>query len=136
MEQLARVPFVPALRQAIDTKARDVGLCFAPGSYVHLLPNIAGFVGADHVAMLLAIELRKDAGISLAIDVGTNTEICLAVEGNLTSVSCASGPAFEGGHIKDGMRAASGAIERIQIKHGEVLYQTVDGAPPIGTSDD
>jgi len=132
VEQLARVPFVPALRQAIDTKARDVGLCFAPGSYIHLLPNIAGFVGADHVAMLLAIDLRKVVGISLAIDVGTNTEICLAVEGNLTSVSCASGPAFEGGHIKDGMRAASGAIERIQIKNSEVLYQTVDGAPPIG----
>ena len=132
VEQLARVPFVPALRQAIDTKARDVGLCFAPGSYIHLLPNIAGFVGADHVAMLLAIDLRKAVGISLAIDVGTNTEICLAVEGNLTSVSCASGPAFEGGHIKDGMRAASGAIERIQIKNGEVLYQTVDGVPPIG----
>lgn len=132
VEQLARVPFVPALRQAIDTKARDVGLRFAPGSYVHMLPNIAGFVGADHVAMLLAIDLRKTVGISLAIDIGTNTEICLAVEGNLTSVSCASGPAFEGGHIKDGMRAASGAIERIQIEHDEVLYQTVDGVPPIG----
>ena len=132
VKQLASVPFVPALHQAIDIKARDVGLRFADGSYIHLLPNIAGFVGADHVAMLLAIELKKAVGISLAIDIGTNTEICLAVEGNLTSVSCASGPAFEGGHIKYGMRAASGAIERIQIANGEVLYQTVDGAPPIG----
>lgn len=132
VEQLARVPFVPAIRQAVDTKARDVGLCLAPGSYVHLLPNIAGFVGADHVAMLLAIESSKAIGITLAIDIGTNTEICLAVDGKLTSVSCASGPAFEGGHIKDGMRAASGAIERIRIEHEEVFYQTVDGAPPIG----
>jgi uncharacterized 2Fe-2S/4Fe-4S cluster protein (DUF4445 family) len=132
VEQLARVPFVPALRQAFETKARDVGLNLAPGAYVCLLPNIAGFVGADHVAMILATGLRQANGISLAIDVGTNTEICLAVDGKLTSVSCASGPAFEGGHIKDGMRAANGAIERFQIVNGEVLYQTVDGAAPVG----
>jgi len=132
VEQLARVPFVPALQQAFETKARDVGLTIAPGAYICLLPNIAGFVGADHVAMILATGLRQSEGISLAVDIGTNTEICLAVDGILTSVSCASGPAFEGGHIKDGMRAAKGAIERFKIENGEVLYQTVDGASPVG----
>jgi len=130
--QLAYTPFVPAVRQALDIKARDVGFHIAPGAYVHLLPNIAGFVGADHVAMLLATEVGRANGLSVALDIGTNTEVCLVSDGKMTSVSCASGPAFEGGHIKDGMRAASGAIERLQLVNDEVKYQTIDGTPPVG----
>ena len=68
----------------------------------------------------------------MAIDIGTNTEVSLIDNGNITSVSCASGPAFEGGHIKDGMRAASGAIERLRIENGRVEYQTIDELPPVG----
>jgi len=58
VRQLAVAPYVPAVRAALDVKAREVGLKLAPGAYVHLLPNIAGYVGADHVAMLLATGLR------------------------------------------------------------------------------
>jgi len=132
VRQLALSPFVPAASAAEDVKARDAGLHLAPGAYVHLLPNIAGFVGADHVAMLLATDAWKARGVTIAIDIGTNTEVSLAVAGRVTTVSCASGPAFEGGHIKDGMRAAPGAIERLRIADGGVQYQTVDGAPPVG----
>jgi len=132
VEQLAYAPFVPAVCEALDIKARDVGLHIAAGAYVHLLPNIAGFVGADHVAMLLATEVGQADGLSVALDIGTNTEVCLVSNGKMTSVSCASGPAFEGGHIKDGMRAASGAIERLRLINDEVKYQTIDGAPPVG----
>jgi uncharacterized 2Fe-2S/4Fe-4S cluster protein (DUF4445 family) len=132
VDQLANSPFVPAVSEAIDTKARDVGLKIAPGAYIHLLPNIAGFVGADHVAMLMATEVRQSDGLSIALDIGTNTEVCLASDGKMTSVSCASGPAFEGSHIKDGMRAANGAIERLQLVDNEVRYQTINGAPPVG----
>ena len=60
VRQLALSPFVPAVSRALDIKARDLGLRIAPGAYVHLLPNIAGFVGADHVAMLLATEAWQD----------------------------------------------------------------------------
>ncbi len=130
--QLAQSPFVPAVSGALDIKARDIGLHIAPGGYVHLLPNIAGFVGADHVAMLLATEVGQADGLSLALDIGTNTEACLVSDGKMTSVSCASGPAFEGGHIKDGMRAAEGAIEHFRMENGEVQFQTIDGAPPVG----
>ncbi len=132
VEQLARSPFVPAVSQALDIRARDVGLHFAPGAYVHLLPNIAGFVGADHVAMLLATEAGHSDGLRIALDIGTNTEVCLVSEGKMTSVSCASGPAFEGGHIKDGMRAASGAIERFRLENDELSYHTIDDASPVG----
>jgi uncharacterized 2Fe-2S/4Fe-4S cluster protein (DUF4445 family) len=132
VKQLGRAPYVPAASSAIDIKARDLGLNCGTGAYVHLLPNIAGFVGADHVAMLLAVEIQKKAGIVLAIDIGTNTEICLANQGVFTSLSTASGPAFEGAHIKHGMRAASGAIERFKIIGGQNEYQTIGDSPAVG----
>lgn len=132
VRQLALAPYVPAVASALDLRARDLGLRLAPGAYVHLLPNIAGYVGADHVAMLLATQVEEQRGVVLAIDIGTNTEICLANEGVLTSASCASGPAFEGAHIRHGMRAASGAIERLRLAEGSVEYQTIGGGPPVG----
>jgi uncharacterized 2Fe-2S/4Fe-4S cluster protein (DUF4445 family) len=132
VEQLARAPYVPALQVAFDVKARELGLRSAPGSYVHLLPNIAGYVGADHVAMILATGVAQMDGVVLALDIGTNTEVVLANRGRLTSLSCASGPAFEGAHIKHGMRAARGAIEHVRLLDGKLEYQTIDGAPPVG----
>lgn len=132
VDQLARAPYVPAVAGALDLKARELQLCIGRGAYVHLPPNIAGFVGADHVAMLLASGVTSDSGPILAIDIGTNTEVCLAANGCLTTASCASGPAFEGGHIRDGMRAAAGAIEHVEILENEVGLQVVDNAEPTG----
>ncbi len=130
--QLGAAPYVPAVHSAVDVKSREIGLRMAPGAYVHLLPNIAGFVGADHTAMILASGINEMNGIVLGIDIGTNTEICLNQRGKLTSLSCASGPAFEGAHIKHGMRAASGAIEHARFNNGRLQWQTIDNAPPIG----
>lgn len=132
VEQLALAPFLPAVSEALDIKARDTGLCIAPGAYVHLLPNIAGFVGADHVAMLLATEIWQAGAVALGLDIGTNTEVSLVGAGEIASVSCASGPAFEGAHIKNGMRAAPGAIERLRLVGDRVEYQTIGGVPPVG----
>jgi len=133
VDQLAVSPFVPAVQNSLDVKSRDIGLNIAPGAYIHLLPNIAGFVGADHVAMLLATErIWKDDDLVIALDIGTNTEVSLIDNGDITSVSCASGPAFEGAHIKDGMRATNGAIERLQLIGDEVKYQTIGKVPPVG----
>jgi uncharacterized 2Fe-2S/4Fe-4S cluster protein (DUF4445 family) len=132
VKQLALSPYVPSVSHAVDIKARDIGLTIAAGAYLHLLPNIAGFVGGDHVAMLLATEAYKAGKPVVAIDIGTNTEVSLIHNGKITSVSCASGPAFEGGHIKDGMRATDGAIEKVRILDGKVSYQTINDAPPVG----
>ena len=104
----------------------------APGGYIHLLPNIAGYVGADHTAVILSTGLWKTTKKILAIDVGTNTEISLASSGHIYSCSCASGPAFEGAHIKDGMRAAPGAIERVKILDNEVHFLSINNQPPVG----
>ena len=132
VQQLGLSPYVPAVRAAVDVKARDLGLLIAPGAYVHLLSNIAGYVGADHVAMLLAARIAEAKNTVLAVDIGTNTEICLKHRGRMTSVSCASGPAFEGAHIKFGMRAAPGSIEHVRLSGEKLEIQTIGGEPPIG----
>jgi uncharacterized 2Fe-2S/4Fe-4S cluster protein (DUF4445 family) len=131
--QLARAPFVPALVADLDIKAREIGLDVAPGAYLYMPPNIAGYVGADHVAMLIATAGEWTGKTMLALDIGTNTEISLVTAaGAITSLSCASGPAFEGYHIKDGTRATAGAIERVQVTPAEVHIQTIGGSAPIG----
>jgi uncharacterized 2Fe-2S/4Fe-4S cluster protein (DUF4445 family) len=132
VKQLAISPFVPAISQALEVRAGELGLNIAPGAYVHLLPNIAGFVGADHVSMLLATDAWQAKETTVALDIGTNTEVSLIYKGKIATTSCASGPAFEGGHIKYGMRAAAGAIERLRIDGDKIQYQTIDGAPPVG----
>ena len=132
VKQLGLAPYVPAVQSSVEIKAREIGLKIAPGAYVHVLPNIAGFVGADHVAMLLATRIDEADKTTLALDIGTNTEICLNHRGRLTSVSCASGPAFEGAHIKFGMRAAPGAIEHVRWTPDGLEIQTIGGETPVG----
>ena len=133
VRQLAVSPYVAATNAALDVKARNLGLNTAPGAYVHVLPCIGGFVGADHVAMILANRLDQTDHVALGLDIGTNTEIVLArPDKGLTSVSCASGPAFEGAHISDGMRAAVGAIEAVELTATGLSLRTVDDAPAIG----
>jgi uncharacterized 2Fe-2S/4Fe-4S cluster protein (DUF4445 family) len=108
-------PFTPALHRSLDVKARDLGLAVHPAANVHLLPIEAGFVGADNVGVLIAEEPYHRDEMALIIDVGTNGEMILGNRERLLSASCATGPAFEGAHIRFGMRAAPGAIERIRI---------------------
>ena len=132
VKQLGLAPYVPTVNESLNVKAREIGLKIAPGAYIRLLPNIAGYVGADHVAMLLATRLADTDITTLAIDIGTNTEICLNHKGKMTSVSCASGPAFEGAHIRFGMRAAPGAIEHVRLEKEHLEVQTIAGEAPVG----
>ncbi len=130
--QLGAAPYVPAISQPIDLLASDLGLKASPGAYAHFLPNIAGFVGGDHVAMILATGLQDLPGPVMGIDIGTNTEVALAHQGQLFTCSCASGPAFEGAHIHHGMRAASGAIERVRLNGSSIEVATIDDVPAVG----
>jgi uncharacterized 2Fe-2S/4Fe-4S cluster protein (DUF4445 family) len=104
------------------------------GAYVHVLPCVRGFVGADHVAMILASHLDRKPHVAVGVDIGTNTEIGLVRPDRmtLTAASCASGPAFEGAHISNGMRAATGAIEVVRIGTDGVSVKTVGNAAPVG----
>ena len=123
---------MPAVSEPLSFPASQVGLELALGGFIQLLPNIAGYVGADHVAVILATRLWVASQPSIAIDIGTNTKISLAVDRRLYSCSCASGSAFEGAHIHDGMCAAPGAIERVQLIHDDIRIYTIGDQPPVG----
>ena len=109
VEQLARAPYIPAKSGPVRVCAQDLGLRVAPCAEVYFLPNIGGFVGGDHVAMILAGRIHESQEVVLGLDIGTNTEIVLRVGGRLLSCSCPSGPVFEGAHISCGMKAVQGA---------------------------
>lgn len=120
---LAVSPYIPVVREALYLPSTLYG------KKMFILPVIAGFVGADTVADLVAYPLGKK--ITLLIDIGTNCEVILGNEEKILACSTAAGPAFEGAHIKHGTRAAPGAIEQIDISE-EVTLSTIDDEPPLG----
>lgn len=129
--QLAVAPFVPAVYAPMELDTKELGINMASGARIFSPGNIAGFVGADHVSMLLSSGILGAKKTILAIDIGTNTEMTLKTRGRYFCCSCASGPAFEGAHLQDGMRAAAGAIERVLID-SEVIVNVIDDVAPIG----
>jgi len=127
-------PYPAGLGRPYDFRARDLGIGINPSGSIHVLPNVAGFVGADAIADILAAKLHEKERLTLLMDVGTNTEVMLGNRDGIWSCSTASGPAFEGAHISCGMRAASGAIEKVKItEDGDVVsYKTIDDEKPRG----
>jgi uncharacterized 2Fe-2S/4Fe-4S cluster protein (DUF4445 family) len=112
---LGLAPYVPAIHKALDLKARELGLNINPSANVHVLPTIASFIGADTSGVLIAEEPYNQDENWLIIDVGTNAELVLGNRHGLVCTSTPTGPALEGAHIEYGMRAAPGAIERVEI---------------------
>ena len=113
--ELGGAPFALATDAALDLNARELDLVVNSGATVYVLPCIAGHVGADAAAMVLAEEPHLLEEASLVVDVGTNAEIVLGNRDRLLACSSPTGPAFEGAQISCGQRAAAGAIERIRI---------------------
>lgn len=114
--ELGSAPFALATDAALDLTAAELGLEINPGATVYVLPCIAGHVGADAAAMILAEEPYLLEKVSLIVDVGTNAEIVLGNRDHLLACSSPTGPAFEGAQISCGQRAAPGAIERVRIE--------------------
>ena len=113
--ELGQAPFALAVSEALEMPARDAGLHLAPGARLYALPCIAGHVGADAAAVMLAEAPHERDEITLIVDVGTNAEIILGNRARLLACSSPTGPAFEGAQITHGQRAAPGAIERVRI---------------------
>ena len=113
--ELGSAPFALATDAALNLTASQLELQANKGAAVYVLPCIAGHVGADAAAMILAEEPHLLDEISLIIDVGTNAEIVLGNRERLLACSSPTGPAFEGAQISCGQRAAPGAIERVRI---------------------
>jgi uncharacterized 2Fe-2S/4Fe-4S cluster protein (DUF4445 family) len=115
-------------------KAGSLGLHTNPNASVYCLPNVSRFVGGDAIGDVIASGMHRSADLSLMIDLGTNGEIVFGNRDWLASASCASGPAFEGAGIAEGVRAMKGAIEHVAIDPvtGAVTVTTIGGTVPKG----
>ena len=111
---LMNAPFVPVVSSALSLKARDLGIGICPGASLYLPPLVGGFIGSDLLGVALATRLDSAEGVRLALDIGTNTEILLCVDGSLTACSTASGPALEGAALRFGSLAVPGAIDVVR----------------------
>ena len=131
---IGQSPYVPVLQRDLNLKPSLLGLNIYPGGNVYMLPVIAGFVGADTMGVIISSNIEKEKELTLAIDIGTNGEIIIGNEDFLVTGSCAAGSALEGAHIQDGMRAASGAIDSVNIDpdNYEVSFTTIKNKKPIG----
>ena len=125
--ELGGAPFSLVTHDAVDIKARDMGLRIAPAANIHIPPCEAGHVGADNVGVLVAEAPYRQDKQMLIIDIGTNGEILLGNQNRVLSASSPTGPAFEGAQILHGMRAAAGAIERVRIDPAtlDVSYKVI-----------
>ncbi len=133
VSQLCRSPYVPAHTAPMEEVARELGFEFASGCLVYLVPPVAGYVGGDHTAMILASGIQDTGGTILGMDIGTNTELVLCRRGKLYACSCASGPTFEGAQINQGVKSIDGAVCSVRIdEYDEVSYSTIGAVPPIG----
>jgi uncharacterized 2Fe-2S/4Fe-4S cluster protein (DUF4445 family) len=131
---LSRAPYTPVMSDAIGVPAREIGLGLPPEARVTMLPVKAGFVGADTVAVALALGAGRVNEPTLMVDLGTNGEMILATKEEVLCCSTAAGPAFEGAHIRWGMRGAAGAIDRAGVSQGDLApkLRVIGGGRPLG----
>jgi uncharacterized 2Fe-2S/4Fe-4S cluster protein (DUF4445 family) len=125
-------PYAPVMRHPLVLPAHALFLRVSPEARVCLLPLVAGFVGADAVAVALATRIDQSPEIRIAADIGTNGEVLLGSRDHLWACSAPAGPALEGAQIRHGMRAALGAIDRVSIEGGEFRLHTIGNAPVQG----
>jgi len=129
---LGKYPYIPALKGGENLDAAAIGLAIARKGRVYLPPILSAYVGADIVSGLLATRLHEQPGVVLFVDIGTNGEMVLAVDGQLTATSTAAGPAFEGMNIACGMRASEGAVEVFAVEDQGIRVETIGSAAPVG----
>jgi uncharacterized 2Fe-2S/4Fe-4S cluster protein (DUF4445 family) len=124
-------PYAPVMRHALTLPARDLFLKVTPEARVCLLPLVAGFVGADAVAVALATRIDESAEVRIAVDIGTNGEVLLGSRHRLWACSAPAGPALEGAQIRHGMRGALGAIDRVTVED-DIRVHTIGETPALG----
>ncbi len=118
---------------SLEVAARALGLPVHPMATVYGLPLVGSHVGADAAACLLATGLAEGDGVSVCMDIGTNTEVVVGNRQRVLAASCPAGPAFEGGGVSCGVPGLEGAIERIRLhSDGGVEIGVIGDRPPIG----
>ncbi len=129
---IAYAPFTPGFRQPQRSNASELGFDIDAATSVWVFPILSGYVGGDTVAFMWSARMHESDEIILGLDIGTNGEIILGNRKRLLTCSTAAGPAFEGSHIKDGMRADFGAIEAVVIKEDGVILTVKGNIDPRG----
>ena len=124
-------PYAPVVRDLLVYPARELPLKAAPNAKVCMLPIVAGFVGADTMACVLATRIYESEEIRALVDIGTNGEVVMGSRGRLYACSAPAGPALEGAQIRHGMRGAVGAIEKVAIGE-DVSCSVIGDAPAVG----
>jgi uncharacterized 2Fe-2S/4Fe-4S cluster protein (DUF4445 family) len=121
-------------RVAVVRKACSLKISASPHAYLFCLPSVSRFIGGDAVGDSVVAGMTDSPDLSLMIDLGTNGEILLGNRDWLASVSCASGPAFEGAGISAGMRASRGAIDHVTIDPADctITFTTIGDEAPRG----
>jgi uncharacterized 2Fe-2S/4Fe-4S cluster protein (DUF4445 family) len=125
-------PYAPVMRHPLVLPARELFLKVNPEAQVCFLPLVAGFVGADAVAVALATRIGDTPELRVAVDIGTNGEVLLGSSRHLWACSAPAGPALEGAQIRHGMRAALGAIDRVTLADGDLRLSTIGAASAQG----
>ena len=125
-------PYVPTVDLYPPVSAKEIGIQVNPQAVIRILPSIASYIGGDTVAGVLACNMADRPETTCLIDIGTNGEIVVGNNEWLLSCSASAGPAFEGGDTKWGMRATKGAIEKVKINDGKVLFETIGKVKPRG----
>lgn len=131
---LRESPYVPVAQNVEPVPASDLGLAMPADAFVRVFPGVASYVGGDIVSGVLANGMWDSDEMTLFIDIGTNGEIVAGNRDLLMTASCSAGPAFEGGGLEYGMRAAPGAIEGVLIDPEtlEPMIRTIDARPALG----
>ena len=128
---LVKPPYMPSVREAMELPKAD-WLTACPRAAVRVLPNIAGFVGADTVGCMVSAAFDRREELTLLIDIGTNGEMVLGNRERRLACSTAAGPAFEGAKIRFGMRGAPGAIDHVELIDGELACYVIGGGEAKG----
>ena len=131
-DSLVHAPYNPVIDEAMQLRASDCGIHIHERGIIWMLPNIAGFVGADTVGCLVSSRLADEPDWTLLIDIGTNGEMVLGKGHQMAACSTAAGPAFEGAGITWGMRGSTGAVSKVFWNDGKWEIKTVDNAPVVG----
>jgi uncharacterized 2Fe-2S/4Fe-4S cluster protein (DUF4445 family) len=132
VEPLSHVPFRSPALAARRFEAHDLEWHVASELGVRFLPCVGGFVGSDLLAGLVATGIgESDAPLAL-LDLGTNGEIAVGCRDWIRCASTAAGPAFEGGRIRDGMRAGVGAIDRVTREGNGLQCHVIGGGEARG----
>lgn len=127
---IAAAPFTPL---SLFGTWEDGGAFGLPtGARVYLAPAVAGYVGGDITAGLLASGAYRAPGNVLFLDVGTNGEIALGGARGFLCCAAAAGPAFEGACISQGMSAVRGAVSAVELESGGLKLTVLGGGDAEG----